>query len=281
MARSFGKPWLPLPQTRAPIQQVAIIGAGIAGASLAQELALAGLDILIFEQALAPATGASGNLAGNCLHIIDQRPDNPYAQWHWLAWQRAVYWWQQQPNREQLGQLTGAAKWSTHAKTLAGWQAWASRYEDSLVQWMDTLPLPHQPAGLWFPQGGSFYPRRIVEQLLTHSNIQLYNQTLISQLAHTGQHWQLSSNQGLFEADAVIIASGAQTSLTFPEWGSLLQLNKGQVSHLPTTAWNSPPAFALSYGGYVAPTPDGTTCIGASFEQQAPDRKSTRLNSSH
>ena len=270
MARSFGKPWLPLPQTRAPIQQVAIIGAGIAGASLAQELALAGLDILIFEQALAPATGASGNLAGNCLPIIDQRPDNPYAQWHWLAWQRAVYWWQQQPNREQLGQLTGAAKWSTHAKTLAGWQAWASRYEDSLVQWMDTLPLPHQPAGLWFPQGGSFYPRRIVEQLLTHSNIQLYNQTLISQLAHTGQHWQLSSNQGLFEADAVIIASGAQTSLTFPEWGNLLQLNKGQVSHLPTTAWNSTPAFALSYGGYVAPTPDGTTCIGASFEQQAP-----------
>ena len=270
MARSFGKPWLPLPQTSVPIQQVAIIGAGIAGASLAQELALAGLDILIFEQTLVPATGASGNLAGNCLPIIDQRPDNPYAQWHWLAWQHAVHWWQQQPNREQLGQLTGAAKWSTHAKTQAGWQAWASRYEDSLVQWMDALPLPHQPAGLWFPQGGSFYPRRIVQHLLTHSNIQLYTQTLISQLAHTGQYWQLSSSQGLFQADAVIIASGAQTSLTFPEWGSLLQLNKGQVSHLPATAWNSPPEFALSYGGYVATTPDGITCIGASFEQQAP-----------
>ncbi len=270
MARLLGKPWLPLAQTSVPIQRVAIIGAGIAGATLAQELALAGLDVIVFEQATAPATGASGNLAGNCLPIIDQRPDNPYAQWHWLAWQRAVHWWQQQPNRAQLGQLTGAAKWSTHTKTLAGWQTWASRYDDSLVQWMDSLPLPHQPAGLWFPQGGSFYPQQIVQQLLAHANIQLHIQTLITQLSHTGQHWQLWSHQGLFEADAVIIACGAQTALAFPEWGKLLQLNKGQVSHLPTSAWRSPPDFALSYGGYAAATPDGITCIGASFEQQAP-----------
>lgn len=270
MARPLHKPWLPLIQTSANIRQVAIIGAGIAGAALAQELALAGLTVSIFEQASTPASGASGNLAGNCLPIIDQRPDNPYAQWHWLAWQSAVHWWQQQPHREQLGQLIGAAKWSNHAKTLAGWRNWANRYEDSQVQWMDALPLPHSPAGLWFAQGGSLYPRRIIKHLLSHAAIQLHTHTLITQLVHTGKHWQLLSHQGQFEADAVVIASGAQTSLAFPAWADVLQLNKGQVSYLPASAWNNPPTFALSYGGYAATAPEGITCIGASFEQQTP-----------
>ncbi len=270
MARFLGKPWLPMAQTAAPINKVAIIGAGIAGATLASELALAGLDILLFEQTSEPALGASGNLAGNCLPIIDQRPDNPYAQWHWLAWQTTVAWWQAQPNRAALGNLTGAAKWSSNPKTLAGWQTWASRYEPHQVEWMDALPLPHRPAGLWFPQGGSLYPKQLVAHLLQHPRIQLHTNTLITALTHDHNQWNLRSEQDVFSADAVVIASGAQTALALPEWGQVLQLNKGQVSHLPASAWKNPPTFALSYGGYVAPTPDGITCIGATFEQQAP-----------
>lgn len=270
MARILNKPWLPFTQTPSPINKVAIIGAGIAGATLASELALAGLAIQIFEQASEPALGASGNLAGNCLPIIDQRPDNPYAQWHWLAWQTTVDWWQAQPNRSELGNLTGAAKWSSNPKTQAGWRDWASRYEKHQIEWMDELPLPHRPAGVWFAQGGSLYPKRIVAQLLQHPSIQLHTETLITQLTHTGEHWELSSDQRTLTADAVIIASGAQTALAFPEWGQALQLNKGQVSHLPDSAWNHPPTFALSYGGYATCAPNGITCIGASFEQQAP-----------
>lgn len=270
MALALNKPWLPFAQTATPINKVAIIGAGIAGATLACELALAGLDILLFEQTSEPALGASGNLAGNCLPIIDQRPDNPYAQWHWQAWQTTVDWWQAQPNRAALGNLTGAAKWSHNPKTLAGWQTWAARYEPHQVEWMAALPLPHRPAGLWFPQGGSLYPKRLVAQLLQHPRIQLHTNTLITALTHDHNQWNLRSEQSSVSADAVVIASGAQTALAFPEWGQVLQLNKGQVSHLPASAWKNPPSFALSYGGYAAADADGMTCIGATFEQQAP-----------
>lgn len=270
MLRTHRKAWLPIQQTPKPIHQVAIIGAGIAGAALAETLAHAGLSVDIFEQASEPASGASGNLAGNCLPIIDQRPDNPYAQWHWLAWQATLDWWHQQPNRTELGNLTGAAKWSHNAKTLAGWKVWAEQHDASQVYWMDNLPLPHQPAGLWFPQGGSLYPKALVKRLLTPRNIQLHTNTLISQIHHTGDTWQLISQQQTFTADAIIIASGSQTSLAFADWGSVLQLNKGQVSHLPVSAWQSLPEFALSYGGYVATTAEGISCIGATFEQQAP-----------
>jgi tRNA 5-methylaminomethyl-2-thiouridine biosynthesis bifunctional protein len=270
MVRTSTKPWLPSAPASKGVNKVVIIGAGIAGAALASELALAGLDVQIFEQTPEAALGASGNLAGNCLPIIDQRPENPYAQWHWLAWQATVDWWQQQPNRTELGDLTGAAKWSNNPKTLAGWKGWASRYKSHQVAWMDELPLPHRPAGLWFSQGGSLYPKRMVERLLSHRNIQLHTNTLITQINHTGVYWQVSSNQIIFEADAVIIASGAHTALAFPDWGSVLQLNKGQVSHLPISAWRQPPAFSLSYGGYVATNADGISCIGATFEEQAP-----------
>jgi len=269
MARPPIKPWLPFAKTHPEINRVAIIGAGIAGATLANELALAGLKVSVFEQAAQPASGASGNLAGNCLPIIDQRPDNPYAQWHWQAWQAALNWWLKQPNRLELGRLTGAAKWSDDEKTLAGWKAWAHQCDPKQVQWMDHLPLPHRPAGLWFAQGGTLYPSRVVTQLLTHRHIQLYTHTRIDRIQHAVTHWQLDSDKARFEADAVVIASGAQTKQLFPAWGEMLQLNKGQVSHLAQSAWQSPPDFALSYGGYVSTAVDGITCVGATFEQES------------
>lgn len=268
--RIHHKAWLPFPSSTHPIQHLAVIGAGIAGATVAHQLACSNISVSVFEQDASVANGASGNLAGNCLPIIDQRPNNPYAQWHWLAWQATVEWWQKQPNPNQLGNLTGAAKWSNNSSTLSGWQQWADHYPDEQVQWMHELPLAHRPAGLWFPQGGSLYPRQVVTRLLEHPNIQLFTHTNIQQIQRCSEKWHLISDSSRFEADAIVIASGAQTAHLFPEWGKMLQLNKGQVSHLPVSAWHRPPQFALSYGGYTSPAPNQVVCVGATFEQNAP-----------
>lgn len=262
-------PWLPT-ATNWPIpQHIAIIGAGIAGATLANQLAQLGMNVDIFESESAPAQLASGNLAGNCLPIIDARPDNPYAQWHWQAWRTTVDWWQQQPNRAALGQLTGAAKWSNNSNTLAKWRDWASHYTPELVEWRDALPLAHRPAGLWFPQGGYLRPQNVVAQLLAHPRIRLHTHCAIQHIAFDGTQWQLHSQQRVFSAPAIALTTGAQTTQLMPDWHTFIQQQKGQATHVPIDNWQQPPEFALSYGGYATPAVDGLCCVGASFSGEA------------
>lgn len=251
-------------------QHVAVIGAGIAGAALANRLALQGITVDVYEAEVQAAQLASGNLAGNCLPIIDTRPNNPYAQWHWHAWRATIHWWQQQPNREQFGRLTGAAKWSLDPQTSRKWQHWAMLQSNDIVQWHHRLPLPHQPAGLWFPQGGYLRPKQVVQHLLNQPNIRLHNNTPITRLINQHNQWQLISHKHNFNASVVVIATGAQTAQLLPEWHCHIQRNKGQVTHIATHHWRHSPNCALSYGGYATPAVDGIHCVGASFSGEAP-----------
>jgi tRNA 5-methylaminomethyl-2-thiouridine biosynthesis bifunctional protein len=52
-------------------QRIAILGAGIAGATLAHRLTADGLDVTVFDPAAGPATGASGNPLGLLMPRLD------------------------------------------------------------------------------------------------------------------------------------------------------------------------------------------------------------------
>lgn len=252
-------------------QHVAIIGAGIAGATVAAKLAAQGIMVSVFEAEAEVATQASGNLAGNCLPVIDKNTHSPYARWHWQAWQETYQWWTKQNAPYQYGNLNGAAKWSTSDKTQTQWQQWATQLnQPDKVQWRASLPNQTTQAGLWFPQGGHLIPKRIIKHLLTHQNIHVHLNTVINQIRARSNGWQLNSTSAQYTSDAIIIATGAQTGRLLPEWQDTLFPNKGQVSHIDVAAWRQAPMHALSYGGYATPAVDGITCVGATFEQVEP-----------
>lgn len=272
MSVAVRKNWLPKSASALPIgASVAVIGAGIAGASIAAELGAAGLFVTVFEAAQTPASAASGNLAGNCFPVVD-RGQAPYNQWYWQAWQLAYHWWQGQENPSHYGDLSGAFKWSSNAHKQATWQQWVTELAaPKIAHWQNPLPASRNTFGVWFNQAGYLIPKRVVQRLLSHTNICLRTKTSVSAVQQHNQGWQLSFVQGENEFfDAVVIATGAQTANLLPEWKPFLHLNKGQVTHLTVADWQTSPQYVLSYGGYAIPAVDGITCVGATFEGNTP-----------
>lgn len=266
------KPWLPQHQrNHAPHEHIAVIGAGIAGATIAAKLAEQEITVSVFDAAPTFATQASGNLAGNCLPIIDKNTNSPYALWHWQAWQQTYQWWMTQENPSQYGELTGAAKWSTIPKTQQQWRDWAEQInQPDKVIWLAKLPNHPEQAGLWFHQGGHLIPKQIIGKLLSHKNIRFYPNTNMIKIDLSHDVCQLHSTTATYTSDAIVVATGAQTAHLLPDWQDTIFPNKGQVSHLAVSAWQQPPQNALSYGGYATPAVNGITCVGATFEQATP-----------
>lgn len=272
MSMTARKNWLPKSASALPIgASVAVIGAGIAGATVAAELASAGMLVTIFEAMPEPAMMASGNLAGNCLPVVD-RGNTPYNQWYWQAWRLAYHWWEAQEDRGQLGDLSGAFKWSTNVHKQATWQKWVEALaEPDIAQWHNPLVESPDTSGVWFRQGGYLVPKQVVRRLLSHPNIHLVVNTSVSGLQQQGNAWQLLFAQGAPAVfDAVVVAAGADAIRLLPEWAPFLQRNKGQVTHLNAQDWQSPLSTVLSYGGYATPAVNGVSCVGATFEGDAP-----------
>jgi tRNA 5-methylaminomethyl-2-thiouridine biosynthesis bifunctional protein len=248
--------------------RIAVIGAGIAGAAVAQALVGAGFQVDVYEAGM-PAQAASGNLAGNCLPVI-ARDHGVYAQWYWQAWLQTHRWWLDQEDRQCLGDFNGAFKWQADGKTQQDWQAWVEAMaRPDWLSWQ-ALPAPLQQSAMWIERAGFLRPQAVVQRLLSTAGIELYAHTKVERLEQQGEHWLVHSQQGQRSYGALIMAMGAQLGDLLPEWQAYLKLQKGQVSHLPADTWRVAPRVSWSYQGYATPAVDGIHCVGATFEHQQP-----------
>lgn len=270
------KPWLPLSRPLPAGAEVAVVGAGIAGATTARQLAEAGFAVTVLEAAEQPATAASGNLAGTLLPVMD-RGHGPYAQWYWQAWLAARHWLAQQQD-STLGQLCGGGKWTDVTERMAEWRDWVEGLAapgwlgvQSAQDFAASTGVQVAAGGIHLPQAGWLAPRRVVAQLLLHPAITLQLASPVRAMTAVDGGWQLHWGTGQKQTFAgVVLATGADTARLLPDWGGFLQRNKGQVSHLPASAWRTPPHAVLSFGGYATPLIDGISCIGATFERDRP-----------
>lgn len=164
----------------------AIVGAGIAGASVAHALALRGWDVTVFDKASAPACGASGLPVGLAVPHVSA-DDNP---------------------RARLSR-NGVCLLAQNADRL-------------LVRGHDWCPsgaLERRPDSsmLWHPQGCWIRPAKLVRAWLTHPGIRFVGNSTVSELQYTDGFWQLHATQGQglgqFELVVVANAMGSQALL--------------------------------------------------------------------
>jgi tRNA 5-methylaminomethyl-2-thiouridine biosynthesis bifunctional protein len=158
----------------------AVIGAGIAGASVAQAMAVRGWQVTVFDLEATPAGGASGLPAGLVVPHVSA-DDNP---------------------RSRLSR-SGTRLMKEHARRfLVQGQDWDPT---GVMERRDTAP------PLWHPQAAWIKPAPIVQAWLAQPGVRFVGQTKVHLLSHTDGLWLLHDPQGLElgRFEVVVVANAA------------------------------------------------------------------------
>ena len=251
------EPATSVPSTSAQQRHIAIIGAGIAGLSIAWAFAQRGHQVSLYDQS-APLAGGSGNplaLLNPKLCAIEQSHTHLMT----LAWQHALNHYQKfkafrsiQVNQLALKnpeQLLGLAD-EYPAEILAAQSA-----TDQEIQ-------TEFPA-LKLLAAGAVSPHQLRDEILQHPLIQ-YKQAKISHIEAAEQPELFADQQSLGKFDHIIVCTARDTQQFFEHYPVLKPI-RGQVSWVNNQDQPLNQDTAYSYGGYCIQLNPEQLILGASF----------------
>lgn len=232
---------------------VAVIGAGIAGASMAHALRRRDVPVTVLDH--APANGASGNPVGLISPRLD-RTDTGVARLFLGAYLHTLDLYR------QLG-LLNACGVETAPRSEAARAAFHDLLADPPLPETHALP---QAETLMHVAAGWVEPKRVVETLLRDAA--LMPNSIAAALERTDTGWRVLNGAGatLCEAAHVVIASGARLD-AFAQTAALpIERIAGQME------WGALAGAALDRareaGSYVAPAPGaGMIAFGATYDR--------------
>ncbi|MFC0337107.1 tRNA 5-methylaminomethyl-2-thiouridine biosynthesis bifunctional protein [Kushneria avicenniae] len=257
-------------------EHIAVIGAGIAGTSVAHALARRGRRVTLIDPA-PPGSGASGNRQG-ALYIRPAAEVNDQSRFYLAALQHTQRFLSRLDPEGNLWHPTGVLQLATsdreaerQRRCLEHWQL-----PDDVARGVDreeAQALAGQVLadsvrhGLYYPGAGWVSPDRLCQRLAETLGITQRRATLESMASsETGQRLTLDDGTCL-EADHVVLACANGVEALSVSCHLGLQAVRGQVSHYPLdeTANALSPNCVVCAGGYAPPAWDGIQSIGASF----------------
>ncbi|MBC7767332.1 MAG: bifunctional tRNA (5-methylaminomethyl-2-thiouridine)(34)-methyltransferase MnmD/FAD-dependent 5-carboxymethylaminomethyl-2-thiouridine(34) oxidoreductase MnmC [Phycisphaerales bacterium] len=261
--RGFSDPHLTEPERKAglntcgPIypyapshpKRVAVIGAGVAGASVAAALSLRGIETVMLEAARELGAGASGNPAGLVMPRLDR--GGVLGAFHLAAYLHAV------ASYEALGVFESR-----------GVEQLVAADDEALADLLADPPLPQDwlsalPGGTaLYARAGLVRPQRAIEAMLAGATLLCESPVEAIERADNGWLLRAPDQRALLKADAVVLACGAALTAFEPARFLPITLSRGQIE------WGSgrAPAHARVRGSYVAPF-DGGVLFGATFDK--------------
>ena len=258
---------------------IAVIGAGIAGCTVAAALKKRGFQVTVIDRHERAGSGASGNPEGIVYPKLSPR-DDLLPRVNLAAIQFASDYYQ--PFWDNgLGRQCGVLVVPENNKARNDFKLISQRYADQTemvetiaheqLEELSGIPLQAESA-LYFPKLGWLPPQLICQTLLELNNIPLV-QADIQRLEYNNQQsrWQLydANQQILLEnhSESVIIASAfdcKQFSQT-----SYLPLRKirGQITQLPCTIESNKMKMVICGECYITPAENGFHGCGATYNK--------------
>jgi len=286
----------------APVQRCAVVGAGLAGASVAAALARRGWQVQVLDQAVAPAAGASGLPVGLVLPHVSSDDCNL------SRLSRAGVRLMLQQARQYLTQGTQWAPSGVCERQVGGTPKLPAHWPDAGRDWStsgDAAPASLAALGLgaalWHPQGAWIKPAALVRAWLRQPGVTFLGQAHVARLRRDNGIWELLDGTGavLSQAEHVVLANacGARTLLNTltqdaPDWRARLdplpasQSMRGLLSwqtHLPSDpAQPAFPGAPVNGSGSVIPhiPMDGGSAwfIGSSYQPATQPERSDADN---
>lgn len=264
-------------------QRALVIGAGIAGSSVAERLAARGWQIELIDMAAAPGAGASGNHAG-VLRPLPSLDDNRMSR---LTRAGTLYGWRHIERLRACGQPVRAAdcgvlhlaRDETQLRKMAAVVERLALPPEHLrfvtAEEASTLAgWPLLRGGWWFAGSGWVQPPSLcAANLAAHpEHIHCHFGQRVERLERRAGLWHALDAAGVTIAAAPVAILAAGTGVRDFAAATTLPVvsARGQVSLLPA-AEDSAPRVVVCCGGYVSPAIDGLRCAGATFDVEDED----------
>lgn len=263
---------------RIPPRHVLVLGAGIAGSSVAERLAARGWTVEVIDAADRPGAGASGNHAG-VLRPLPSLDDNRMSR---LTRAGSLYGWRHIARLDALGvRVEAAACGVLHLARDAVQERKMRAVVERLAQPEEHLRFvtaaeagelagwPVASGGWWFAGSGWVQPPSLCEaNLAAHpERICAHFGRAVARLERAGEEWHAIDAAGGIIATAPVAILAAGTGIRAFDAARALPVvsARGQVSLLPAKGEHRP-RVVVCRGGYVSPVIDGLLCAGASFD---------------
>ena len=252
--------------------RVAVIGAGIAGTTLARNLAERGVPVLLIDQAEQPGSGASGNPQG-ALYVklgVEYNAQTELAATALSFSQRYYRRW-----TGRFWHPTGLLQLASNEQEEGRQRKFLERcqYPADLLEPVDAAEgskragLPVEASGLWFPGSGWLEPALACAALSGHPGIETVLGFRVARVSAGGAGWIIEGEEGQqLEAARLVLAGGPASAALAPVEGTLrLKPIRGQVTCLPAGSYNLPDAVICGTK-YLNPAMNGTAVTGATFD---------------
>ncbi len=231
---------------------VVVIGAGIAGASVARALTATGVDVTLIE-AEAPGAGASGFPAALVTPRLDAG-DEAIAGLHAQALERARDLYRAVPGAilaEGVLQLEQAARDTARFARIAVQPLWTEGEMTTVdpAEAARRIGALSEVGGLAMAGALAIRPSAVLETWLADTTRETAR---AERLEPNPTGWRVLDGDGglIVEADVVVVTAGWGAGRMLPDLG--LRPARGQADWVEGVA-----APAMAWGGYVAPTATG------------------------
>lgn len=264
---------------RPPPHSAIVLGAGLAGCSVAAALRRRGLDIHLLDRRPL-ASQASGNEQGVLYTRLSRRhstlTDFALQSFRFSATRYAQLFaggrlrsgvdgaicgsFHEQSDEEEMGVLSERL---AHVPELA-----SVLDPEGAEQWLGVRP---SRGGYWYPESGWLRPPAVCRALLEEAGVTAQENCPDFSLRQVSGGWQLCADGEIcFEAECVVVCTGtAASALPGLEWLPL-QAIRGQTTNIPATPQSRRLRGALCHEGYIAPARREMHCIGATFTLRDP-----------
>ncbi|HIF9186348.1 TPA: bifunctional tRNA (5-methylaminomethyl-2-thiouridine)(34)-methyltransferase MnmD/FAD-dependent 5-carboxymethylaminomethyl-2-thiouridine(34) oxidoreductase MnmC [Photobacterium damselae] len=313
-APSNTKPWYHISaraenDTAQALNDIAIIGGGVASAATALSLVRRGQTVTLYCKDEKPAQGASGNKQGavypllngnhNALsrffapafvfarQFVEQAAQNSQFDHDWCGVVQLAFGGYtsllvsrdgSKEHQEKEAEMLNKQRIKLD-KMLAG------GFPNELI-----CALDHQQTreitgvetsfdGVNYPLGGWLCPkeltRALIEQAQATGLLTLHTQSEVCKLQQErDQRWQLQFSDGQSKQHACVVIANGHRFTDFEQTAKIPAYSvRGQVSHIPTNEQLGKLKTVLCYDGYLTPeNPHSHThCIGASYDRNSVD----------
>ena len=246
---------------------IGIVGAGIAGCSLAKILAERGHNVIIFDKEDGPSKAATGNPFLVAYPRLSAH-DSPYARFSLHSYLFSSRFYDDMDTK--FWKKSGVLMLGFDENSLKREKALCNSRKDTVLFEKLDKELASKKAGFKINHGGLFFkdagyidPEGLCEEMIDNELIEKKFKEEVKSLKKESDHFHLKTENSEYVLDHVCLCNAFMVN-QFTDFQGVSK-KRGQISYISTDKTLKNLEFPICAGGYLSPKSEGKHLIGSSY----------------